>query len=249
MNTSTLVKLNNVGVQRAGRWLLHDIHLSVQEREIVTIIGPNGAGKTTLLKILLGLWQPTTGEVMRKPNLRIGYMPQKLHVESTLPLTLERFLNLGRVQSDREALVSTMRRVGLTLDLQHSFHDLSGGELQRILLARALLRNPELLVLDEPAQGVDITGQIELYELLDTIRKEFNCGIVLVSHDLHLVMAATDVVVCLNQHICCSGHPDTVSQHPEFVRLFGSAAQSLALYHHHHDHHHTPTGAVVPNDR
>lgn len=248
MNTNTLVQLNAVGVQRAGHWLIQDIHLSVHEREIVTIIGPNGAGKTTLLKVLLGLWQPDKGEVLRKTYLRIGYMPQKIQVESTLPLTVERFLTLGHKQSDRAALLSVMHRVGLSLDLHHSFHTLSGGELQRVLLAHALLRDPELLVLDEPAQGVDLSGQIELYDLLDKIRTEFNCGIILVSHDLHLVMAATDIVVCLNQHICCSGHPDMVSQHPEFVRLFGSAAQSLALYHHHHDHHHAPTGEVIPHD-
>ena len=244
-----LVELKNIGVQRAGRWLIHDINLAVQSREIVTIIGPNGAGKTTLIKVLLGLWQPTAGEVARKAGLRIGYVPQNLQIESSLPLTVERFLKLGLVNINKDTVLQMMQRVGLFLDLHHSFHDLSGGELQRVLLAHALLRNPELLVLDEPAQGVDITGQIELYELLDNIRAEFNCGIVLVSHDLHLVMAATDVVVCLNQHICCSGHPDTVSQHPEFLRLFGSAAQALALYHHHHDHHHTSTGAVIPNDK
>lgn len=249
MNSTDLVTLTDVGIQRRGRWLIHDINLTVHKGEIITIIGPNGAGKTTLLKVLLGLIEPQQGNVQRQENLRVGYMPQQLNVDPALPLTIASFLNIGSPESSRENLQEILKWVGLNIELQHSFHHLSGGELQRLLLARALLRKPQLLVLDEPTQGVDITGQIELYELLAKIRQELQCGIVQVSHDLHLVMAATDNVICLNQHICCSGHPDMVSQHPEFLRLFGNAGQALAVYHHNHDHHHSATGTVVHHDR
>jgi zinc transport system ATP-binding protein len=242
--STKLIELNNVGVQRDKRWLIHDINLTVNAGEIITIIGPNGAGKTTLLKVLLGLWQPTQGSVWRLPQLQIGYTPQNLQVEATLPLTVERFLQLSGV-TQRNELLNILKLVGLSVDLNHSFHALSGGESQRVLLARALLRKPQLLVLDEPAQGVDINGQVELYELLSKISQERGCSIVQVSHDLHLVMASSNYVICLNQHICCSGHPDTISQNPEFINLFGNAAQSLAFYHHQHNHKHTATGEVI----
>lgn len=248
MATETLVKLENIGVQRDSRWLIHDVDLAVHQEEMVTIIGPNGAGKTTLLKVLLGLIVPQKGNMHHAPGLRIGYVPQHFQVEPTLPLTVARFLSVTSPGISRKDITDMLHWVGLSMSPEHSFHHLSGGETQRILLARALLRKPQLLVLDEPTQGVDITGQIELYELLDKIRGELKCGIVQVSHDLHLVMAGTDNVICLNQHICCSGHPDTVSQHPEFLKLFGSAAQTLAVYHHHHDHHHSATGTVVHHD-
>jgi len=242
--TTPLIELKNVGVKRNNRWLIHDINLTVNAGEAITIIGPNGAGKTTLLKVLLGLWKPDQGTVQRATQLQIGYTPQQMHVEATLPLTVERFLQLSG-KTDKAELIEMLSWVGLSIDLHHSFHALSGGETQRVLLARALLRKPQLLVLDEPAQGVDINGQVELYQLLNKVRENLGCSIVQVSHDLHLVMASTDFVICLNQHICCSGHPDTVSQHPEFMRMFGNAAQNLAFYHHQHDHQHTTTGEVI----
>jgi zinc transport system ATP-binding protein len=201
-------------------------------------VGPNGAGKTTLLKVLLGLIAPDAGSVARRPNLRIGYVPQKLDLSPTLPLTAGRFLKLADAVSHAD-IAETLKRVGASKVEATPLQSLSGGELQRVLLARALLRKPELLVLDEPVRGVDLVGQADLYDLIAGLRSEMGLGVVLVSHDLHLVMRATDEVLCLNGHVCCHGHPEAVSVHPEFVALFGArVAETMALYPHHHDHRH-----------
>ena len=239
-----LVRLDGVGVRFAGQSVLQDVQLSVQPGEIVTLIGPNGAGKTTLVRAVLGLLKADVGSVWRKPGLRIGYMPQKLHVDATLPLSVWRFLRLvPRVKrADAEAALA---EVGAEQVIDSPLQSISGGELQRVLLARALLREPELLVLDEPVQGVDVAGQAELYRLITRLRDRHGCGVLMVSHDLHLVMSTTDQVVCLNRHVCCSGHPEQVSFDPAFVELFGQDAKSLAVYHHHHDHAHDLHGAVV----
>lgn len=230
-----------------GRRILEGVDIAVTSGEIVSVIGPNGAGKTTLLKILLGQIKSTEGTVDRRPNLRIGYVPQHLVIDPTLPMTVRRFLMLSGV-SDNQTLDRVMQATDILRRVDFPVQSLSGGEMQRLLLARALVRKPELLVLDEPAQGVDLTGQADIYQLIADIRGRDGCAVLLVSHDLHMVMAAADKVLCLNHHLCCSGHPEMISQHPEYLSLFGShVAAGLAPYTHHHDHRHDVTGGVAEN--
>lgn len=241
-----LVKVNEVGVRIGDRILLDRVNLTVARGEIVTLVGLNGAGKSTLVRVLLGLLRPNIGSVTRVPGLRIGYSPQHLRPDPTLPLSVRRFLTLGGAAS-RRRLQLVLAEVGAGDVLGRPFAELSGGELHRVLLARALLREPDLLVLDEPLAGVDITGQSELYRLIGVLRDRYGCGVLLVSHDLHIVMAGTDRVVCINRHVCCTGHPESVAQHPEFVSLFGrQVAEGLGIYTHHHDHGHGVSGDPVP---
>jgi zinc transport system ATP-binding protein len=243
-----LIEARAVSVHFRGRTILDGVDLEVSRGEIVTLIGLNGAGKSTLVRILLGLITPDSGRVVRQPNLRIGYSPQHLHLDATLPLTVARFLTLG-ASAGEARLRELLAEVGVAEILHSQIADISGGELHRVLLARALLRKPDLLVLDEPLAGVDVAGQSELYRLIAEIRDRYACGVLLVSHDLHVVMAATDRVVCINHHVCCTGRPESVTRHPEFVALFGPhVAQALALYTHHHDHQHHVDGAPVPLD-
>ncbi|OUS17464.1 zinc ABC transporter ATP-binding protein ZnuC [Gammaproteobacteria bacterium 50_400_T64] len=237
---TALIELRGAGKSFANRTVLQAVNLNLVPGRIVTLIGPNGAGKTTLVKIVLGLLQPDTGSVQRSVQLRVGYMPQKLHIDPTLPLQVDRFLQFAN--ADTAVCLAALDRVGIAHLIKQPVSGLSGGEMQRMLLARALLRKPNLLVLDEPVQGVDVTGQEALYQLIGELRDELNCGILMVSHDLHLVMAATDEVVCLNQHVCCHGTPQQVSVDPEFVALFGA---KTALYTHHHDHEHGLHSGVV----
>ena len=240
-----LVEARGVGVRRGGRWLLRDVDIAVARREAVTLIGPNGAGKTTLVRALLGLLRPDAGTVRRAAEVTVGYVPQRVHFDPTLPLTVARLMTLtSRRPSDAvsEALEETA--VGHLLSARVS--DLSSGELQRVLLARALMRLPNLLVLDEPLQGVDYTGEAELYELIAAIVERRGCGVLMVSHDLHVVMAATDRVVCLNRHVCCTGTPHDVVGHDEFRRLFGPRSAAVAaVYRHAHDHVHDLAGDVA----
>ncbi|MCP5140913.1 MAG: zinc ABC transporter ATP-binding protein ZnuC [Gammaproteobacteria bacterium] len=239
MNTTpALIEAEAITLELHGREILNAIDLRVAPGEIVTLIGPNGAGKSSLVRVALGLLPPTSGRVTRRPGLRIGYMPQRLSVPDNLPLTVRRFLLLG-ASRDNQRLQAVCARTHTEHLLAQPMQTLSGGEHQRVLLARALLRQPELLVLDEPVQGVDVTGQADLYALIASLRDELGCGVLMVSHDLHLVMAQTDHVLCLNTHVCCSGHPEHVSRHPAYLELFGSAINpSLAVYTHHHDHTH-----------
>lgn len=244
--SEALIRLENICVQFAGQPVLQDVQLQVNAGEIVTLIGPNGAGKTTLVRCVLALLKADSGSVWRKPKLRIGYMPQKLQVDATLPLSVLRFLRLVP-GVNRDSASSALAEVGAERLIDSPLQSISGGELQRVMLARALLRKPELLVLDEPVQGVDVAGQAELYRLISTLRDRYQCGVLMVSHDLHLVMSATDKVICLNRHVCCSGHPEQVSGDPAFAELFGIDARSLAIYQHHHDHNHDLKGGVVSN--
>jgi zinc transport system ATP-binding protein len=242
-----LVEVDGVAVDFAGNEVLDEVSLAVREGEIVTLIGPNGAGKTTLVRVILGLLRPSRGSVFRAPGLRLGYMPQRLDLDHTLPLPVTNFLTLGG-QASRDAIWQILDEVGAPHLLDRPMSGLSGGELRRVLLARALLRNPDLLVLDEPVQGVDVVGQADLYRLISQMRKSHGCGVLMVSHDLHVVMSATDRVVCLNNHVCCSGHPKAVSRHPEYLALFGpQAAGDMAVYTHHHDHSHDMHGDVLPS--
>ncbi len=224
--------------------ILKDINLVISSNEIVTLIGPNGAGKSTLIKILLRLITPSNGLVTHAENLAIGYVPQSLHLSNLIPLTVERFLKL--VPNVNEDLIDIYaKKTGIHKKLKNSIHTLSGGELQRTLLTRALLVNPQLLVLDEPVQGVDIKGQAELYKLIKEISKDIGCSVIMVSHDLHIVMAETNRVICLNKHICCHGNANQVSKDPEFTKLFGvDVAESIALYAHRHNHQHTLDGDI-----
>ena len=239
-----LLKISGVSLNIDGRQILENIDLQVGRGEIVTLIGPNGSGKTSLVRLLLGLHQPDQGQIQRRFKLRIGYMPQKLIVDNALPLTVECFLKLiPQVKS--QAFKKVVKQVEIESLLQKPIQKISGGEFQRVLLARALLRKPDLLVLDEPAQGVDINGQQKLYQLISSIRDEYGCGVIMVSHDLNLVMASTDRVLCLNTHICCTGHPEAVTQHPEYLKLFGSSMDGFAVYTHSHDHSHDLHGDVV----
>jgi len=252
-NSLPLIAAEALTVESEGRILLKNIHIEVYRGEIVTLVGPNGAGKTTLLKALLGLISLQEGRVVKHPTTTIGYVPQRLQLETLLPLTVQRFLELTpklqTKQQGKKILAKTSDELALGGLLSQSLDQLSGGELQRVLLARALLREPNLLILDEPMQGIDLGGQNELYELLLGIRNQRQCGILMVSHDLHLVMKATDSVICLNGHICCSGHPQEIREHPEFLKLFGlKASDHLAIYTHHHSHHHGLHGAVVEHE-
>ncbi|MFR9720593.1 zinc ABC transporter ATP-binding protein ZnuC [Aeromonas diversa] len=236
-----LVELKDVSLAFEGRTVLDKVSFSLEKGKITTLVGPNGAGKSTLSKLVLGLLTPGSGSITRVPRLRIGYVPQKIYLDPTLPLTVERFLNLAR--GTRRSIPEVLARVGATHLQGDRMQQLSGGELQRVLLARALRVEPELLVLDEPVQGVDVSGQVELYALISELARELDCAVLMVSHDLHLVMASTHEVICLNGHVCCHGAPESVARHPEFARLFGRPEQEqLAVYTHHHhcdgEHHH-----------
>ncbi len=244
-----LIQASGINVTRGGKEILSNVGTIVRAGEVVTLIGPNGAGKTTVVRVILGLMKADKGTVIRRPGLVIGYMPQRLTIDPTLPLTVERFLALGAKRGGGHTgsrAAAVLDEVGAGAVMDTPLHDVSGGEFQRILLARALLRDPNLLVLDEPSQGIDLNGQAELYRLITRIRDRRGCGVLMVSHDLHLVMAETDQVICLNHHVCCAGHPETVTNDPNYIALFGKqVASTLAVYHHHHDHIHGADGKVV----
>lgn len=233
-----LVEATGLGVRYGGARALRDVTLSIARGEIVTVVGPNGSGKTTLLRALIGAVAPSDGRVRRAPGLRIGYVPQRLAVERTMPLTVDRFLALSG-ERDRRARTMALDRVGIGGRGGAQMVDLSGGQFQRALLARALLRRPDLLALDEPTQGLDQPGEASFYRLLASVRAETGCAVLMVSHDLHVVMGASDRVICLNGHVCCEGAPMTVAAAPEYRRLFGFGTEgALALYRHVHDHSH-----------
>lgn len=244
----SLITLDNAGIFRGGRWLVRGVSMSLDAGEIVTLIGPNGSGKSTTAKMALGLLAPDEGSANRRSGLRVSYVPQKVSIDWTLPLTVSRFMTLTGEVSRLDA-ADALKATNVEHLASSEVRNLSGGEFQRVMLARAMARKPELLVLDEPVQGVDFTGEIALYDLIKRVRDEMNCGILLISHDLHVVMAATDRVICLNGHVCCSGTPTTVASSVEYKALFGARADAtLAVYEHDHDHTHLPDGRVKHAD-
>jgi zinc transport system ATP-binding protein len=236
--TNAILSARDATLIIGGRTILDKVNLDVRPNEIVTVIGPNGAGKSTLVRCLLGLQPLTSGEIIRPKALRIGYVPQRFPLTSNVPLDVRRLLSLTLKPNENE-IDEALAETGISHLKDANVARLSGGELQRALLARALLRKPELLVLDEPVQAVDFLGEARMYELISDVRKRHGCGILMVSHDLHMVMAESDHVVCLNGHVCCEGGPTKVQQDPEFAKLFGpAAARMIAAYTHHHDHDH-----------
>ena len=242
-STAPLIEAQNVSLNIGERAILQQVNLQVKPKEIVTLIGPNGAGKTSLVKIVLGLQKASQGQIQKRSDLRIGYMPQKLHIDASLPLSVRRFMQLAL--RNNHSIDRCLALTGIDHLSNSPVQSLSGGETQRLLLARALLRDPQLLVLDEPVQGVDVSGQSRLYKLIADIRDQRGCGVLMVSHDLHLVMASTDNVICLNQHVCCHGHPESVTDHPAYLEMFGRQTSSgVAVYTHHHDHDHNIHGDI-----
>ena len=246
IENNILVKLNEVGFQQNKKWLVKGVSLQVERGKIVTLIGPNGSGKSTTAKIALGIYKNIEGQV-EKFTSNIGYVPQKISIDWTLPLRVKDFMILPDNLKD-DALDEALTLTGVKHLKDKNLGNLSGGEFQRVLLARAISKKPELLVLDEPVQGVDFTGEIALYELIKKISEKLNCGILLISHDLHTVMTATDHVVCLNGHVCCSGSPKDVARNNEYKALFGEqASQTLSVYEHKHDHEHSNDGEIKKN--
>ena len=246
MNDNILVKLKNAGFRIKNKWLVQSVSFQVEKGKIVTLIGPNGSGKSTTAKIALGIFKKIEGEVEKYTN-KVGYVPQKISIDWTLPLRVSDFMVLtANIKS--EDIDEALSLTGVIHLRNKNLGSLSGGEFQRVLLARAISKKPELLVLDEPVQGVDFTGEIALYELIKKISDELNCGILLISHDLHTVMSATDHVVCLNGHVCCSGSPIDVARNNEYKALFGEqASKTLASYEHKHDHTHSNDGEIKKN--
>ena len=246
IENNILVKLNEVGFHQNKKWLVKGVSLQVERGKIVTLIGPNGSGKSTTAKIALGIYKNIEGQVEKFTN-NIGYVPQKISIDWTLPLRVKDFMLLTDNLKD-DVLDEALTLTGVKHLKDKNLGNLSGGEFQRVLLARAISKKPELLVLDEPVQGVDFTGEIALYELIKKISEKINCGILLISHDLHTVMTATDHVVCLNGHVCCSGSPKDVARNNEYKALFGEqASQTLSVYEHKHDHEHSNDGEIKKN--
>ena len=245
-NQNILVKLKDAGFKINDKWLVQGVSLQVEKGKIVTLIGPNGSGKSTTAKIALGIYKKIEGAVEKFTN-KVGYVPQKISIDWTLPLRVNDFMVLTE-NLKSEIIDEALSLTGVIHLKDKNLGDLSGGEFQRVLLARAISKKPDLLVLDEPVQGVDFTGEIALYELIKKISDELDCGILLISHDLHTVMSATDHVVCLNGHVCCSGSPTDVAKNDEYKALFGEqASQILSRYEHKHDHIHTDEGKIKKN--
>lgn len=238
--TEPLIAAHGLSLSAGRLTILNAVSLSIAPGEIVTLIGPNGSGKTTLLKALLGLTK-VQGDIVCRAGLKIGYVPQQFTPDPSLPMTVHRFLTLF---SSHDAGCKALERVGIGEAHDRQLATLSGGELARVLLARAIAGKPDLLVLDEPLSGVDVTGEAALYHLIAELRDELGCGILLVSHDLHVVMGKADRVICLNHHVCCEGDAGSVSRDPAFLELFGARGE-LALYPHRHDHAHSLAGDTV----
>ena len=245
MPDEVLLSAHDLSYSAGSRIILDKVSFDLSRRQITTIIGPNGAGKSTLANIVTGLIPNHEGKIERIDNLRVGYLPQKVYVNTLMPLTVARLMQLTRRVNEGE-IDRALAQTEVSYLKSRQVRSLSEGELKRVLLARTTLGQPDLIVLDEPTAGVDITGEIRMYELIGELRNQLQCAVLMVSHDLHLVMSQTDQVLCLNQHLCCSGLPESVSQHPEYLALFGKqAADSIAIYAHHHDHEHDVSGHHV----
>ena len=239
-----LVKLSNAGVFKDNKWLVEGVDLEIHRGKIVTLIGPNGSGKSTTAKIILGLYKNIEGSVQRFTK-KIAYVPQKVTIDWTLPIRVIDFMVLTQNLNSDE-ISNALNLAGVKHLKTRNLRDLSGGEFQRVLLARAIAKKPELLVLDEPVQGVDYSGEVALYGLIKNISESLNCGILLISHDLHVVMSATNHVVCLNGHVCCSGSPVDVAQNKNYKELFGDqSSQLLSIYEHEHNHTHSADGKIM----
>ena len=242
-----LLSIENMSLIIDGQTILEKISLDVVSNKIITLIGPNGAGKSSLAKVILGLYKPTSGKVSKKDNLRVGYVPQNFTVDQLIPITVHRFLQIYTTSSS--AIAHAVSLLGVDKLLPRRLQTLSGGERQKVLLAQSLLCSPELLVLDEPSQGMDITAQAEFYRLIKLVKEELGCAVVMISHDLHFVMAGTDHVVCLNKHLCCHGDPKHVKSDPAFKKIFGDLNPESELYVHIHDHVHHADGGVTDHDK
>jgi len=238
-----LVKLENAGVFRSSKWLVRGISLEINQGEIVTLIGPNGSGKTTTAKMILNILNTDEGLVTGKAR-KMAYVPQKINIDWTMPLRVIDFMKITNSLNNTQ-ITESLSMTGVDKLLYNQIHSLSGGEFQRVLIARAIAKKPDLLVLDEPVQGVDFNGELALYNLIKEISVNLNCGILLISHDMHFVMSTTDHVICLNGHICCSGSPSNVVKNPEYIKLFGQHnSETLAYYQHQHDHSHNHDGSI-----
>ena len=238
-----LVKLSNSGVYKENKWLVRGVSLEINKKQIVTLIGPNGSGKTTTAKMILKIFKPDEGEA-EVNTTKIAYVPQKINIDWAIPLRVIDFMNITS-KIDLSLIKQNLELTEVEHLLYRDLINLSGGEFQRVMLARAIAKNPELLILDEPVQGVDFNGEIKLYNLIKRISDKLKCGILLISHDIHFVMSSTDHVLCLNGHVCCSGTPQDVAKNPSYIQLFGEqAASSIALYKHNHDHTHNQDGSI-----
>ena len=238
-----LVKLENAGVYRSSKWLVRGISLEINQGQIVTLIGPNGSGKTTTAKMILNILNTDEGLVTGNAN-KMAYVPQKINIDWTMPLRVFDFMKITSSLNNTQ-ITESLVMTGVDKLLYNQIHSLSGGEFQRVLIARAIAKKPDLLVLDEPVQGVDFNGEIALYNLIKEISVNLNCGILLISHDMHFVMSTTDHVICLNGHICCSGSPSNVVKNPEYIKLFGEHnSETLSYYQHQHDHSHNHDGSI-----
>ena len=240
---NSLVKLENAGVYRSSKWLVRGISFEINKGQIVTLIGPNGSGKTTTAKMILNILD--TDEGMATSNTsKMAYVPQKINIDWTMPLRVIDFMKITNNLNNTQ-ITDSLTMTGVDKLLYNQIHSLSGGEFQRVLIARAIAKKPDLLVLDEPVQGVDFNGEIALYNLIKKISTTLNCGILLISHDMHFVMSTTDHVICLNGHICCSGNPSSVVKNPEYIKLFGEHnSETLSYYQHQHDHSHNNDGSI-----
>ena len=235
---SYLIQAKDLCVKRHNKNILENVFVNVKKNDFITIIGPNGAGKSVLLECLMGSFVPDSGEIIKKNNLSVGYIPQNFNPESSMPISVKRFLTLKKKFMPQE-LINIASETNISEILEKNLSNLSGGELQKVLLARSLLDEPELLILDEPAQNLDIKNQLNFYNLLNSIYKNRELSILMVSHDLHMVMSSTKQVICLYHHICCSGEPQTVAKDPEFISLFGNdMAKMMSVYQHTHNHSH-----------